>query len=318
MGQARQLIHVVAGALFDRDGRVLIAQRPPGKHLAGGWEFPGGKRHDEETPADALKRELIEELGVTLADARPLIRYRHDYDDRSIDLDVWRVDGWDGSPSGLEGQALDWVEPGRLMEHDLLPADRPISIALQLPSEYLVTGVSDSLAGFRQRLSRALAAGLKLVQLRLPGTAAADFRARARVAAALCRDSDARLMINGEPLSASRLAVETGAHGVHVPSRYLCGLDTRELPAGLLCGVSCHDRKELEATVASGADFAVLGPVLPTASHPQARGIGWGAFEALVEGLPLPVFALGGVGREHTGLAWRAGGQGVAGISAFW
>jgi 8-oxo-dGTP diphosphatase len=318
VGRSRQLLHVVAGVLIAPDGRVLIAQRPPGKHLAGGWEFPGGKRDDGETPHAALRRELTEELGVTLSDARPLIRYRHDYDDRSVDLDVWLVSGWDGKPVGLEHQALDWVEPGRLMDHDLLPADRPVSIALQLPPHYLITGEARSDRDFAGRLASALDRGLRLVQLRMPGDPDVRVRARASLAVDLCRARDARLLVNGEPEWASMIASDVGADGIHVPARYLGGLK-RVLPAdALLCGASCHDRRELETARAAGADFAVLGPVLPTRSHPGSAGIGWEAFAGLIEDAALPVFALGGLGREHTETAWWAGGQGVAAISAFW
>jgi 8-oxo-dGTP diphosphatase len=318
VGQAGQLIHVVAGVLADSRGRVLIAQRPPGKHLAGSWEFPGGKRDDDETPDAALRRELIEELGVRIAGARPLIRYRHDYDDRSVDLDVWTVDSWDGEPVGLEGQALDWVPPAQLEAHDLLPADRPISVALQLPEHYLITGGSAGEDDFRRRLGCALDAGIRLVQLRLPDASDEEVSARAVIAAGMCRARHARLLINGEPAAATVVAEEVGADGIHVPSRYLRVLDRSALPADMLCGVSCHDRREVELAIHAGADFAVLGPVRPTPSHAGAPGIGWVGLGDILADLPIPVYALGGVGPADVDDARRAGAQGVAGISAFW
>ena len=119
-------IEVVAGALFDPSGRVLIAQRPAGKALAGRWEFPGGKLHAGEEPFDGLVRELREELGVEVRDARRLVRYSHDYPDRTVWLDVWVVTDWIGSPAGLDGQALKWVSPAALGGEDLLEADLPI------------------------------------------------------------------------------------------------------------------------------------------------------------------------------------------------
>jgi 8-oxo-dGTP diphosphatase len=119
-------LHVVAGILRDSQGRVLIAQRPAGKPLAGRWEFPGGKVHEGESALAALARELTEELGVTLHAARQLMRYDVTYPERVISLDVWVVSGWSGEPQGLDGQALEWVPPAELSRHDILEADAPI------------------------------------------------------------------------------------------------------------------------------------------------------------------------------------------------
>jgi 8-oxo-dGTP diphosphatase len=124
-------LEVVAGALFDASGRVLIAQRPPGKMLAGRWEFPGGKLHDGETAYDGLVRELREELGVEVQAAERLVRYQHEYPGRVVWLDMWVVSAWRGDPQGLDGQALKWVEVARLQEEDILEADAPIVAALQ-------------------------------------------------------------------------------------------------------------------------------------------------------------------------------------------
>lgn len=123
--------HVVAGALFDQEGRVLIAQRPEGKHMAGGWEFPGGKLEPGEERIEGLKRELREELGVEVRSAEPLICYEHQYKDRLITLDLWLVTGYTGTPRPLEGQPLQWVAIGDLEKVGLLEADKPMIPALQ-------------------------------------------------------------------------------------------------------------------------------------------------------------------------------------------
>ena len=104
-------IHVVAAVLFDRRGRILIAQRPAGKHLAGSWEFPGGKVEPGETRTDALARELREELGITIERPRPLLRLRHTYPYGDVLLDVWVVRRYRGEPRGLDGQASALVQP---------------------------------------------------------------------------------------------------------------------------------------------------------------------------------------------------------------
>jgi len=120
------MIHVAAGALIDADGRVLLAQRPPGKHLALMWEFPGGKLEPGEDARQGLARELAEELGIVIGGATALMQFPWDYEDKSLLLDVFIVTTWYGEPRSLEGQALRWVLPAEADPADLAPADRPV------------------------------------------------------------------------------------------------------------------------------------------------------------------------------------------------
>jgi 8-oxo-dGTP diphosphatase len=124
------LIAVAAGILKDSLGRILIAQRPPGGHVGGFWEFPGGKLHPGEMPVKALERELFEELGIAVEAAAPFMTYRHDYPERTVELNVFLVERYSGEPRGLEGQPLRWVSVAELSAADLLPADQPIAAAL--------------------------------------------------------------------------------------------------------------------------------------------------------------------------------------------
>ena len=122
---------VVAAALYDAAGRVLIAQRPPGSHQAGRWEFPGGKVAHGESEGAALARELREELGVEVQACRPFMRLEHRYPDRHVELSLWIVERFSGSPRALDGQQLRWVAPPLLGHEDLLEADRPFVEALR-------------------------------------------------------------------------------------------------------------------------------------------------------------------------------------------
>ena len=119
--------------VIDAHQRVLIAQRPAGKHLAGAWEFPGGKLEPAEARTQGLARELREEIGIAIRDPRPLLRVRHEYAYGRVLLDVWIVRRFSGRARGLDGQALRWVRRTELASADLLPADRPIVAALRLP-----------------------------------------------------------------------------------------------------------------------------------------------------------------------------------------
>jgi 8-oxo-dGTP diphosphatase len=127
----RPTLLVVAAALYHRDGRILIAERPAGKHMAGRWEFPGGKVAPGESEAEALARELKEELGVEVTASHPYMRLKHAYDDRDVELSMWIVESFHGEPQSLDGQRLKWVRPERLMEEDVLEADLPFVEALR-------------------------------------------------------------------------------------------------------------------------------------------------------------------------------------------
>lgn len=128
-----KLLLVVAVALLDADHRVLIAQRPEGKQLAGLWEFPGGKLEAGEAPEQSLVRELNEELGIDMpADhLNPLSFASHAYPDFHLLMPLYWARVWTGIPTGREGQALTWVRPARLRDYSMPPADLPLIAAVQ-------------------------------------------------------------------------------------------------------------------------------------------------------------------------------------------
>ncbi len=123
-----KLVLVSAVVLIDRDGRVLLSQRPEGKSMAGLWEFPGGKVEDGETPEAALVRELHEELGIETWDSclAPLTFASHAYDDFHLLMPVFACRKWNGIARGLEGQNLKWVHVNTLRDYPMPPADRPL------------------------------------------------------------------------------------------------------------------------------------------------------------------------------------------------
>ncbi len=124
-------LHVAAGILRNAAGEVLIAERLCDGPFNGLWEFPGGKIKAAETAAAALRRELREELGIEVTVLEPFMSLSHEYIDRTVDLDFFLVNGWNGAPVGLEGQRLRWVEISKLSAAELLPADAPLIEALR-------------------------------------------------------------------------------------------------------------------------------------------------------------------------------------------
>lgn len=314
MGDEAASIRVVAGVLRDAHGRVLLAQRGEGRHLAGLWEFPGGKMDPGETPEAALARELFEEIGIRIRAARPLIAVEHDYPGRRVRLEVYEVLDYEGDPFGREGQALRWLSPEAMSAIPMPPADRPVVQALRLPPLLAISPEPSDRARFLAELEATLSSGIRFVELRAKALAAPALRALAREALPLCRRHGALLLLNGPP----EWALELGLDGAHLDRERLLATRRRPLPDGVWLGVSCHDRASLERAAEIEADFALLSPVKPTASHPGAKALGWEAFAAMREGVPLSVYALGGLDPTDLEQARRFGAQGVAGISAFW
>ena len=271
-----------------------------------------------ETAAQALARELHEELGITPLNLRPLIRVPHRYPKQAVLLDVWRVDAFSGTAEGREGQPLRWVALEELTSIPMPAANRPVANALRLPPYYLITPEPEQEGSSLDGLEACLKSGMRLAQLRARQLSARSFRNLARDSLALCRAYGASLLLNtGLDLDLD-LVQDLGADGVHLTSARLRELRQRPLPRSRWVGASCHDAVELAIAAHLGVDFAVLSPVMPTRSHPHARALGWERFQALVEQCPFPVYALGGLGPADLDQALSCGGHGVAGISAFW
>lgn len=309
-------IHVVAGVIRDRTGRVLVAQRQPGKHLAGFWEFPGGKSDPGENALDALRRELAEEIGIAIGAARPLISVPWSYPEKQIVLDAWLVDAYAGTPHAREDQALRWATIDELRHLPMPPADVPIVTALRLPDRYLITPplAQSERHTLLEGIERACIAGIRLIQLRQPAWTRDEIASVAREANAICARHASDLLVNAD----WAIAEQCGLAGVHVPARIAARLDARPVSAERWFAVSCHDQAEIRHARRIGADFATLAPVAATPSHPDAQPIGWAAFAKLAADAALPVYALGGLGPDDIAAARSHGAQGVAAIRALW
>ena len=127
----KKRIWVAVGVVENTAGQVFICRRSDGQHQAGKWEFPGGKVEAGETMPAALARELAEEIGIEVQQSEPLLQIEHDYPDKSVLLDVWRVTDFQGEPHGREGQSLVWVSPGEMGQFAFPAADAPIIAALR-------------------------------------------------------------------------------------------------------------------------------------------------------------------------------------------
>ena len=301
------LVRVAAAVILRPDGQVLLAERPPGKPYEGYWEFPGGKLERGETPRQALVRELHEELGIEVRRASPWIVQEFVYPHAHVELNFFRVFAWDGDPHPRDGQAFAWQTPGAFDVQPLLPANSRVLTALQLPTVYGVTNASElGEDAFIARATLAFERGLRMVQIREKDWSLerlAEFALRLKEAA---RPHGAKVLLNGKVDEARAL----GLQGVHWTSRRL--IRARSRPDDMLVGASCHDADELALAASLRCDFALLGPVLPTPTHPGAAPLGWEAFANQIEGTRIPVYALGGLWPEDLDLAIDRGAHGVA------
>ena len=308
-------VHVAAAVIRAADGRILIARRADTQHQGGLWEFPGGKVEEGEAVETALARELQEELGIVLSAARPLIKVRHDYPDKQVLLDVWEVTSFSGEPHGAEGQPLAWVNARELVDYEFPAANHPIVTAARLPAQYLITPDGLETHELLQGLRKALADGIKLVQLRAPNGYDPQYRDLAVDVLGLCAGK-AQLMLKG-PLE---WLGDFPAAGWHLTAAQLRKFASagRPFPKARWLAASCHDAEELALAEQMDVDFVTLSPIQPTRTHPDAQPLGWEQAARLIDGFNKPVYLLGGLGPEERQQVWNAGAQGVAGIRAFW
>ncbi|TDY01161.1 Nudix family hydrolase [Thiohalophilus thiocyanatoxydans] len=306
-------IHVAVGIIVNPAGEILLAQRADHRDQGGLWEFPGGKVEAGETVAQALARELLEEVGITVSHSEPLIRIPHDYADRTVVLEVHEVRAFSGEPRGREGQPVRWVAPEQLSDVAMPAANRPIVNAVRLPAECLITPPLDSDEQWLSVLKKSLHQGVRLVQLRLKELAAERVDALTRKALALCHAHDCRVLLNADPQQFAHLPVD----GFHLPAGALSRYPARPVAEGRWLSASIHNRAELVQAARLGVDLGFVAPVQATATHPDATPLGWAGFKELAAAAPFPVYALGGMQRHDVTLARQYGGQGIAGIRLF-
>ena len=315
-------LHVVAAVIYDDKGRVLVAQRPEGSlcvghcvdHCAGLWEFPGGKRHSDESPKQGLCRELSEELGIVAEELQPLMTVRYVYSAQPVLLDVWHVYSYQGVPLGKEGQLIKWSTLDELNNLSMPSADIPVIKALKLPRTYAITEEPRrGKKAFLLAQEGKFQAGVRLLQFRAKLLSCDDYTEYAVALIQLAHAYGAKVLLNAE----IELALSLSADGVHLTESRLMAMVARPQKEGFLVAASCHDSASLAQAEGLSLDFVVLSPVEQTLTHVDAIPIGWEQFANLVDKINLPVFALGGMTVDDMEVAINSGAQGLAGIRLF-
>lgn len=309
----KKIVHVAAAVIVRPDGAILLGRRAGDTFYSGYWEFPGGKVEPGETPYQALVRELDEELGIRVEAANPWLTREHVYEHAHVCLHFFEVYRWQGEPKTHVHGALKWQQSTDFDVGPMLPANGPILKALRLPRTLGIThafqsGTVSQLAA----LDRALGKGLRLIQIREPGWPDTEVGAFAETVVPRCTAAGALCLLNSRHTGAGIAA----CNGIHFTARDLMQL-TR-LPEAEWMGASCHTREELERAAALELDYAVLGHVKASTSHPEEPPLGWERFAELIANLPIPVFAIGGLTATDMDEARAHGAHGIAMISGAW
>ncbi len=303
------MIHVAVGVIRNRHGEILITKRHDHVHQGGLWEFPGGKVESGETVEAALRRELHEELGIQVTESAPLIQVRHHYDDRCVLLDVFEIERFEGEPRSREGQPLAWVMPEKLSPSAFPAADKPIIDAVRLPTFYAVLENVPNPESYRQRFQALLQKGIRLIYWRARNLPEPIYLQLTEEFVQLAKATDATVMLR------DTTPFDSPGTGVHLTASRLVTLKKR--PPGNIVAAACHSLEELRMADELQLNFAVLSPILPTTTHPNASPLGWDTATQWLKHVNLPVYLMGGLQSSDLPQARRCGAQGIAGIRLF-
>ncbi|MBU0783537.1 MAG: Nudix family hydrolase [Gammaproteobacteria bacterium] len=310
-------IDVAVAVVFNPAGQVLWGCRPEGKPYAGYWEFPGGKVEPDETVWQALVRELKEELDITATEGGPWFRIEHDYEHANVRLHLYRVWAFEGTPKPLEQQAFMWSSlvgnPGLF---PILPATEPLLPKLAQPALMALSNYEAGFDACANRLEQALRRmeSRVYVQFREKNLKGEALLRAFEHCNALCQKTGQAMLLNSSTWLHLQGHLEELPCPLHLTEAHLLSGQFKEL---LCVGASVHNTSSLAVAFERGLDYAVLGAVKETASHPERAAIGWKKFHDMALEARLPVYAIGGLGNADLHEARLHGAHGVAMLSRF-
>jgi len=298
---------VVVGILLNKNGEILIAKRRNNQFMPGYWELPGGKIEVGENNKSSLKRELFEELGVTVIKSSLKHTMCHKYPDKVVKLWIYNVDKYSGEPSGQEGQDTSWCSLDQLNKYKLLPTMREIIHKISLPKHYWITPDEHHSESVIKNCREHILTGTKIIQLRSKSSLDQSYINKIN---RLCHDNQIILILNTPNKTYEELC-----DGWHLTTDEMLSLKERPCGNNKLLGVSTHNTLEAEHAENISADYISLSPIHSTPSHANISPLGWQAASDIISKSNLPVYLLGGMSKEMLDKALNIGAQGIAGIS---
>lgn len=304
-------IKVVVGVLHNKNGQFLIAKRQNHQFMGEFWEFPGGKIEPGESAESAIKRELKEELNI---DIKALSYHRtifHTYPDRKIELNVYCINKYNNTPIGAEGQTIVWKKAHELKPYKLLPTMKTLITSIKLPNKYWITPSSNHQSkAWMKKFEEKLTKDIKLIQLRSKNKLDSGFIAEIYHE---CQQHNLKLLLN----TIDKTFKESFCDGWHLTTNEMFEYTHRPCSENKLLGVSTHNIDEAMTAQKMGADFIVISPIQPTATHPNTKALGWENAKKVTNKITIPVYFLGGMTLKDLDKTLKFGAQGIAGVSAF-
>ena len=301
--------------VMNEQGEILLSQRKKGLHLEGLWEFPGGKVNSGESFKQALRRELREELNVSLNRCRRLIDFSYCYPDRELHFQVFIVLIDESITRHAEQQNIRWIKKSQLDTLALPEANDVICNALLMPDLIMIADQKVLGDDIITLVEKQLKSDVRIVQYRADANSTSEkIVTVGRQLKSLCDQYSATLVLN----SNWQLWEQIQPHGVHIKSCDLQSLKDiqGELPFKVI-SAACHSEQDADLINQLAIDSVIIGSVLPTLTHPQQASLGWIEFSRLCQKINKPVFAIGGCKPTDRDTSQVYGGHGIATIRGF-
>ena len=306
MQQTNNIIEVVVGVIHNDSKEIFISRRKKNQFMSGYWELPGGKVENNEDLSSALKRELFEEIGIKIEKYNLIQTIQQEYPKRIINLSVYVIEKYSGTPVGKEGQDFSWSSIEKIEEYELLPTMLKIINRLSLPNSYWITPDNHNSNSVFEECNQRLSEGVKIIQLRSKSQLDKAYIDNFNK---LCQLNQAKLVLN-----MPHIDFDEPCDGWHLTSIELMTTSTREFPDDKLFGASAHNLIEAKHAEKISVDYISLSPINETPSHPQTQILGWEKASEIISQCKVPIYLLGGMNKDSMDKALSIGAQGIAGI----
>ena len=306
MQQKNNMIKVVVGVVHNNSKEIFISRRKKNQFMSGYWELPGGKVENNEDLSSALKRELFEEIGIKIEKFSLIQTIQQQYPKRIIDLSIYVIDKYSGTPVGKEGQDFSWCSIEKFKEYKLLPTMWKIIKRLSLPKSYWITPDNHNSNAVFEECNKRLSEGIKIIQLRSKSQLDKAYIDKFNK---LCQLNQAKLVLN-----IPHMVFDEPCDGWHLTSTELMVTSTREFPDDKLLGASAHSLIEAKHAEKISVDYISLSPINETPSHPKTQILGWEKASEIISQCKVPIYLLGGMNKDSMDKALSIGAKGIAGI----